>query len=55
VVLAAEAAATATTRLSFVKLAACRDVTVKEQSPADIATPAKNRFGKMEDRKDEKI
>jgi hypothetical protein len=38
-----------------VKAAACKDVIVNEQSPADIATPAKNRIGMMEDSKDEKI
>ena len=55
VVLEALAAATATTRFPGLKLAACRDATVNENSPANIATPAKNREGIMEDKKDEKI
>jgi hypothetical protein len=37
------------------KFAASRDVIANEKSPANIATPAKNRVGMMEDRKDEKI
>jgi hypothetical protein len=44
-----------TTKFPSVNAPACRDVTVKEQSPANIAIPAKNRNGMMEDSKDEKI
>ena len=56
VVLLAELdAATITARFPELKFAASRDVIANEKSPANIAIPAKNRVGMMEDRKDEKI
>jgi hypothetical protein len=55
VLLAVAEAATITARFPELKFAASRDVIPNEKSPAYIAMPAKNRFGMMEDSKDEKI